>query len=194
MSIFHGIWNKDEKFINEMSLQWRYNEHDGVSNHQHLECLPNHLFWHRSWHGKHQSAALLSFVRGIHPWFPSQRASNAENISIWWRHHGATIFMSMLDLAKISAIETDLHTNVLSHFLRPPSTTGLKTGKKDWPVMGICTSNNFESSLSPFQLKSWKFSTDQAWSLYCNSVIIHWYGNLHLIRNTIFHVERLYPK
>ena len=107
---------------------------------------------------------------------------------------GPQFFMSMLDLAKISAIETDLHTNVLSHFLRPPSTTGLKTGKKDWPVMGICTSNNLESSLSPFRLKSWKFSTDQAWSLYCNSVIIHWYGNLHLIRNTIFHVERLYPK
>ena len=20
-------------------------------------------------------------------WFPSQRASNAENVSIWWRHH-----------------------------------------------------------------------------------------------------------
>ena len=24
-------------------------------------------------------------------WFPSQRASNAENVSIWWRHHGSTL-------------------------------------------------------------------------------------------------------
>ena len=31
---------------------------------------------------KHQSSASLAFVRE----FPAQRASNAENISIWWRH------------------------------------------------------------------------------------------------------------
>ena len=40
---------------------------------------------------KYQSSASLSFVRGIHRpvtgEFPAQRASNAENISIWWRHH-----------------------------------------------------------------------------------------------------------
>ena len=36
---------------------------------------------------KHQSSATLAFVRGIHRWFPSQRASNAENVFIWWRHH-----------------------------------------------------------------------------------------------------------
>ena len=33
---------------------------------------------------KHQSSASLTFVRGI----PAQMASNAENVSIWWRHHG----------------------------------------------------------------------------------------------------------
>ena len=32
----------------------------------------------------HQSSASLAFVRGI---FPAQMASNAENASIWWRHH-----------------------------------------------------------------------------------------------------------
>ena len=39
---------------------------------------------------KHQSFASLAFVRGIHRWpvnFPHKRASNAENVSIWWRHH-----------------------------------------------------------------------------------------------------------
>ena len=36
---------------------------------------------------KHQSPASLGFVRGIHRWFPAQRASNAEIISIRWRHH-----------------------------------------------------------------------------------------------------------
>ena len=42
---------------------------------------------------KHQSSASLAIVRGIHPpvtgEFPAQRASNAENISIWWRHHAS---------------------------------------------------------------------------------------------------------
>ena len=39
---------------------------------------------------KHQSSASLAFVRGISPGtgeFPTQMASNAENASIWWRHH-----------------------------------------------------------------------------------------------------------
>ena len=30
----------------------------------------------------HQSSASLAFVG-----FPTQRANNAENVSIWWRHH-----------------------------------------------------------------------------------------------------------
>ena len=38
---------------------------------------------------KHQSSASLAFVWGIHRAgeFPAQMASNAENVSIWWRHH-----------------------------------------------------------------------------------------------------------
>ena len=39
---------------------------------------------------KHQSSASLAFVRGIHRWpvnFPTQRASNAENVSTWRRHY-----------------------------------------------------------------------------------------------------------
>ena len=39
---------------------------------------------------KHQSSALQAFVMGILPAtneFPAQRASNAENVSIWLRHH-----------------------------------------------------------------------------------------------------------
>ena len=41
---------------------------------------------------KHQSSSSLAFVMGNSPAtgeFPSQRASNAENISIWWRHHAS---------------------------------------------------------------------------------------------------------
>ena len=31
---------------NSMPLQWRHNEHDGVSNHQSHDCLLNRLFGH----------------------------------------------------------------------------------------------------------------------------------------------------
>ena len=46
--------------------------------------------WPGSHHGKHQSPASLAFVRGttVADGFPSQRVSDAENIPIWWRHHG----------------------------------------------------------------------------------------------------------
>ena len=40
---------------------------------------------------KHQSSASLAFVRGILRWpvnSPAHKASNAKNVSIWWRHHG----------------------------------------------------------------------------------------------------------
>ena len=39
---------------------------------------------------KYQSYASLAFVKGIHQCpvnSPAQMASNAESVSIWWRHH-----------------------------------------------------------------------------------------------------------
>ena len=42
---------------------------------------------------KHQSSASLAFVRGIQGTgeFSAQMASNAENVSIWWRHQGVLV-------------------------------------------------------------------------------------------------------
>ena len=48
----------------KQTLQWRHNECDGVSNHRRLDGLLNHLFRRRS--KKHQSSALLAYLRGIH--------------------------------------------------------------------------------------------------------------------------------
>ena len=53
---------------------------------------------------KHQSSASLAFVWGIHQWreFPAQMASNAENVSIWWRHHSSRMKIpSVLIILKI---------------------------------------------------------------------------------------------
>ena len=36
---------------------------------------------------KHHSSASLGFVQRITGEFPTQKPSNAESVSIWWRHH-----------------------------------------------------------------------------------------------------------
>ena len=69
-------------------LQWRHNERDGVSNHRRFEGLFNRLFTHKS--KKTWKLRVTGFREGNSPVtgeFPSQRASNTENGSIWWRHH-----------------------------------------------------------------------------------------------------------
>ena len=69
-------------------LQWRLNERDGVSNHQPHDCLLNRLFRHRSKKAsKLRVTGLCEENSPVTGKFPAQRASNAENASIWWRHH-----------------------------------------------------------------------------------------------------------
>ena len=70
------------------SLQWRHNGCDGVSNHQPHDCLLNRLF--RRISKKTSKLHVTGLCEGNSPVtgeFPSQRVSNAENVSIWWRHH-----------------------------------------------------------------------------------------------------------
>ena len=78
--------------LHRIPLQWRHNERDGVSNHGHLHCLLNRLFKRRS--KKTSKLRVTGLSEGYSPVtgeFPAQRSSNAENISIWWRHHGFDI-------------------------------------------------------------------------------------------------------
>ena len=51
---------------NDISLQWRHNGCDSVSNYQPHHCLLNGKF--SADQRKHQSSASLAFVRGIHRW------------------------------------------------------------------------------------------------------------------------------
>ena len=69
-------------------LQWRHNCCDGVSNHKRLDCLVDLLFRPRS--KKTSKLHATGLCEGSSPMtseFPAQRAINAENVSIWWRHH-----------------------------------------------------------------------------------------------------------
>ena len=84
-----------EQFCSKCTLQWRHNERDSLSNDQRLYCC---------------STVCSGAVR----------ASNAENVSIWWRHHAKLLF-SIISLKIIflrfvphlqEANDLNIHRNV----------------------------------------------------------------------------------
>ena len=85
----------------EITLQWRHNGCDGISNHQPHFCLLNRLFRRRS--KKTPKLRVTGLCAGNSPVtgeFPAQIASSAENVSFWWRHHAtyvktSTVFCRM---------------------------------------------------------------------------------------------------
>ena len=77
-------------------LELRHNECNGVSKHQRLACLLNCLLRRRS---KKTSKLHVTGLCDVNPpmtgGFPSQMDSNAENVSIWWRHYAVCIIHGM---------------------------------------------------------------------------------------------------
>ena len=78
---------------------------------------------------KHQSSASLAFVRGIHRWpvnSPHKKASNAENVSIWWRHHDPVRSAHLAGFCFYQRVLTDRQRMILfikffaflSHFIK----------------------------------------------------------------------------
>ena len=77
----NGLTPNRGLYLNQ-SLQWRH-------NHQPHHCLLNRLFRRRS--KKTSNLRVTGICAGNSPGtgeFPAKKASNAENVSIWWRHHG----------------------------------------------------------------------------------------------------------
>ena len=75
-------------WISCLSLHWRHNGRDSVSNYQPHDCLLNRLFKRRS--KKTSELRVTGLCAGNSPAtgeFPTQMASYAENVSICWRHH-----------------------------------------------------------------------------------------------------------
>ena len=88
--------------LRPMTLQWRHNDHDSVSNHQHHVVIQTQI--------KENTKVpchwpLCGDFTGTGD-FPAQRASYAENVSIWWRHHGEAAYHPY----------ADRHNFQLSHF------------------------------------------------------------------------------
>ena len=88
---YQYVTSTDTRSRNEFqvsALQWRHNERDFVSNHRRLKCLLNCRFrWRSKKTPNLRVAGLWAGNSPVTGQFPAQMASNAENGSIWWRHH-----------------------------------------------------------------------------------------------------------
>ena len=84
--IWHGQEFSAEHIIfKSLHTTVHYND---VSNLQRLHCLIN-CWFRRRWK-KTSKLRVTGLCAGNSPVageFPAQKASNAENVSIWWRHH-----------------------------------------------------------------------------------------------------------
>ena len=71
-----------------VSLQWCHDGRDVVSNHHPHDCLLKRLS--RRISKKTSKLSVIGLCAGNSPVtgeFPTEMAGNAENVSIWWRHH-----------------------------------------------------------------------------------------------------------
>ena len=72
-------------------LRWRHTDYDGVSKYRRHNCLLSRLFRRRSKKtSKLRVTGLCARNSSVTGEFPAQRASNVENVSIWWRHHAVS--------------------------------------------------------------------------------------------------------
>ena len=146
---------------NITSLQWRHNEPDGVSNHQPHDVYSTVYSRRRS--KKISQPRVTGLCEGNSPVtgeFPAQRPRNAENVSIWWRHHirfqliqiawinvavsKYVIFVSTLYLRDLMKwyLESTLKKSWCFH-LRDWNSVGLlhchsHAGKMRWKVLFLC--------------------------------------------------------
>ena len=104
-----GLCEGNSPVTSEFPTQ-RHNGRDGVSNRRRLDCLPNRLFRRKS--KKTSKLRATGRCDGNSPVtgeFPTQRASNAENVSIWWRHHVMESTIGRLSVPSLpSTLATDL--------------------------------------------------------------------------------------
>ena len=141
-----------------LSLQWLHNDHDSVSNHQPHDCLLNRLFGRRS---KNTSKLRVTgLCVGNSPGtgeFPAQMASNAENVSIWWRHHGAGLF---LHIEQIHYSDVIMGT-MASQITMQPHDCWINRLRRRWSkktsklrVSGLCEENSPVTGEFPAQMAS----------------------------------------
>ena len=97
------------------ALQWRHYGRNSVSNHQPHHCFLKGLIRRRS--KKTWKLRVTGLCAGNSPGtgeFPAQMASNAENVSIWWRHHVNGLFAWMLGTRILTGVLPENVIKVIS--------------------------------------------------------------------------------
>ena len=126
-------------------LQWRHNEHDGVSNHQHHDCLLNRLFRRRS--KKISKLCASGLCEGNSPVtseFHTKMTSNVEKVAFLWRHHVPSVSLTYQGLNKNPWYSPDHTSDAISGF------------KNRWDVWNL-TEMLYRGS------SSWQFSITLIW-------------------------------
>ena len=99
------------------TLLWRHNGGECVSNHQPHDCLLNRLFGR--WSKKTSKLRVTGLCAGNSPEigeFPAQMASNAENLSIWWRHHEDCRGFTCVGMERIYTLTSLVYSKPLDWF------------------------------------------------------------------------------
>ena len=118
------------------TLQWRHNERHGISYHGRLDWLLNHLL--RCISKKTSKLWVIGLKLWAeftcNRWIPHWKDRNAENISIWWRHHA--IYISWLQLKTLSDKYTCRKLHI--HNDNPLNTAPTSCQELSWPFMRGC--------------------------------------------------------
>ena len=143
-------------------LRWRHNGRGNISNHQPRGCLLNRLFRRRS--KKTPKLRVTSLCAGNSPGtgeFPAQMASNAEIVSIWWRHH---------DLGQLNMGSGDVCLPSDNKPLLEPRLTKFD----DVNIVSRCSQLCVYWMLAPFCART---SADvvMSWAAMCNLMRPGWY-------------------
>ena len=142
----------DDTVLKEKPLQWRHNWRVSVSKQQPHDCLLSRLF-RRRWK-KTSKLRVTGLCTGNSPGtgeFPAQMASNAENVSIWWRHHASTrdqqdLYMWTCDISLYFLFHTCIFIKAFSSMFY--STHGCDIGGFMWQIY-------HSKKLSNWLIKHW---------------------------------------
>ena len=144
------------------TLLWRHSGRDNVSNHQPHDYLLNRLFRRRSKKtSKLRVTDLCAANSPVTSEFPAKMANNAENVSIWWRHHdefkisrifghrcGWDVFNFFVLYGTFSFLEAGVHHIVICKRFwrlfwnnpRPKAVQGMqRTGLLPHAILMFCT-------------------------------------------------------
>ena len=152
------------------TIHWRHNGCDGISNHQPHDCLLNRLFKCRT--KKTSKLRVTGLSAGNSPVtgeFPAQMASNAENVSIWWRHHEFFLRLGVVGCLQCHTVLPDFtsgHENVF--LINRPFAKGIYP-----PTTQITINASFDIvTVTPHKIavnKEWTFGWSETPWLPCDA-------------------------